>query len=264
MISWILFYYAATSNAQQKEYIYEDSSLNKVEVPAGENTGKVKEDNISENEKDSKPDTVLYFNKLAVSSDTINSWKNSKTFAYTKYLDSLLKARRNIEVKEKRTYTGPNFFDKLFASKLTKVIFWGLAIIFVLFIIYRLFLVDGVFKNNITKSDQFSPVVKEETFTAETDFEALIRLAVADGNYRLAIRYQYLKTLHLLAHRGWVQLTTDKTNYQYVREIKNYNHQNSFSKLTLNYEYAWYGEFEIEQHIYLRLQNEFSDFNKKV
>jgi hypothetical protein len=72
-----------------------------------------------------------------------------------------------------------------------------------------------------------------------------------------------LKTLHLLAGRQWLQLAADKTNFQYVREIKQFELQNGFSKLTLHYEYVWYGEFAIDATQYSRIENDFHEFNKK-
>jgi len=84
------------------------------------------------------------------------------------------------------------------------------------------------------------------------------------GNYRLAVRYKYLQTLYKMAAKKMVELAADKTNYQYVREISNYNYQNEFAALTLNYEYVWYGEFEIEENIYKRIETGFSQFNNKL
>jgi hypothetical protein len=92
----------------------------------------------------------------------------------------------------------------------------------------------------------------------------MIRLAFEGGNYRLAVRYQYLKSLNSLAVRQHISLAADKTNYQYVQEIANTVLKNEFSSLTLNYEYIWYGEFVIDGSKYQRLAASFSDFNKKI
>ena len=40
--------------------------------------------------------------------------------------------------------------------------------------------------------------------------------------------------------------------------------QNDFASLTLNYEYVWYGEFEVEKDIYDKIEKGFRNFNQKV
>ena len=139
-----------------------------------------------------------------------------------------------------------------------------MAVLFVLFIVYNLFLTEGVFRKRTTASKSAAPEVEEEIINNKSDFEVLIKQAVQTGNYRLAVRYQYLQTLHKLADKKLIELAADKTNYQYVREITHQNYQNDFAALTLNYEYVWYGEFTIEENIYKTMNTGFSQFNNKL
>jgi Domain of unknown function (DUF4129) len=129
--------------------------------------------------------------------------------------------------------------------------------------LYRLFLAEGAFKRK-PKSAKAEAEVEEEIITNESNFDALIRQALQGGNYRQAVRYQYLRTLHLLAEKNMVQLAPDKTNFQYVSEIANRSHQQPFASLTLNYEYVWYGEFEIDKNIYDKIESGFKGFNQKI
>lgn len=258
--------------AQDSKYVYEDSTLQQPPVVVEEDTvyseksyEEVKREQ-QQTSDDDETDTTLFFNKLGMSADSMENWKNARAFRYARNLDSLLMEmnKKKDSKIEQPVYKGPSFFDRLIASPVTRIIFWILAGIFVLFIIYRLFLADGIFKKVNTAKDNVVPIAAEEIITAESDFDSFIQQAVAEGNYRLAIRYHFLKTLHLLAAKNWVLLAADKTNYQYVREIKNFDYQNGFSQLTLNYEYVWYGEFAIEEMIYRKLHKEFNDFNKKI
>ncbi len=125
---------------------------------------------------------------------------------------------------------------------------------------------EGIFKkkSRSINNQQLAPEVTEEVVTSESDFDRLIRLALTAGNFRLAVRYQYLRTLHHLAGRNYIEMAADKTNYQYVQEISNHQLRNDFASLTLNYEYVWYGEFQIEQVIYHKLETAFSGFNQKI
>jgi hypothetical protein len=250
----------------QKKVIYEDTSLlqkdEQVISATDEETTVVVQPPVTVLEEDEPTDTTLLRNDLNLSYDSIKNWRNLREYAYTKYLDSLLKGLKKKEIKEPPR-PRRNIFSGMFSSFLS-VVFWTIAIAFVLFILYRLFLAEGVFKRRSKSAGKTEAEVEEEIITSESDFDMLIRQALQHSNYRQAVRYQYLKTLHLLADKNLVQLAPDKTNFQYVSEIANRSHQQPFAAVTLNYEYVWYGEFEIDKNIYDKIESNFKGFNQKI
>ncbi len=267
-ISFYLLLLSFVVNAQQKQYNKgSDSTVildEKVEAP-------VEETVVTEETKVQDTlfiDTTVYYNRLEISPDSIAAWKNDKAFAYAKNLDSLLKARQQKDAKKEKEKENESpdqsWLARLFSSGIFQVIMWVFAIAFVLFILYNLFLTEGAFRKKTKSAKVVMPEVEEEVINSESDFDVMIRQAVTSGNYRLAVRYQYLQTLHKLADKQLIALAGDKTNYQYVREISNQNYKNDFAALTLNYEYVWYGEFAIEEGIYRRMETGFSQFNNKL
>ena len=159
-------------------------------------------------------DTLLSFNPLPISADSIRSLKALRPFAYAKYLDSLLNEEQNKRKPQRAQPSGPSGVDNLLTSPVTRIILWMLAGCFILFILYRLFLAQGIFSRGVKKKEEAEPEVSEDIITSESDFDQLIRQALRAGNFRLAIRYQYLKTLHKLAAKEYLALAPDKTNYQ--------------------------------------------------
>jgi hypothetical protein len=91
-------------HAQEKEYVYKDSTLDapQEETIAQPDTAYTSSGYQIIPDEPTTPDTLLYYYPSDISADTILSWKNAKAFAYAKYLDSLLK-RPKIK-KEKRPY----------------------------------------------------------------------------------------------------------------------------------------------------------------
>lgn len=267
----LLFVGLSFAAQAQKKVIYEDTSLlQKDEVQLVEDIMIVQDSTgvagspIIALDEDEPADTTLKRNGLNLSYDSIKNWRTLKEYAYTKYLDSLLKGLKKKEVKERKvSLPRRSLFGDLFGSILS-VLLWTIAIAFVLFILYRLFLAEGVFKRRSKSANNAEAEVVEEIITNESDFDALIRQALQNSHYRLAVRYQYLRTLHLLAGKNLVQLAPDKTNFQYVSEIANRNHQQPFAALTLNYEYVWYGEFVIDKNIYEKIESNFKGFNQKI
>ena len=265
-ISFLLFSFLSAARAQEK-VIYEDTSLLQKEepyiVPAVEEITETSVDTFVQQYVEDKTDTTLYRNNLNLAYDSIKNWRNLKEYAYAKYLDSLLKNEKKPEVKEQPRSSGGSFLGNLLSSGFMSFILWAVVILFVLFIVYRLFLADGVFQRK-SKAANSEAEVTEELITKESDFDKLIRQALQNGNYRQAVRYQYLRTLHLLANKNFVELAPDKTNFQYVHEIANRSHQQEFAALTLNYEYVWYGEFAIEKNIYQKIEINFISLNQKL
>jgi hypothetical protein len=257
-ISFCIILFFAVADAQQKNDAYQDTAVIDTAFTAAD-IEVAPTDTIY-------VDTTLYYNRLTISPDSIKNWKNLNSFAYVKNLDSLLKAKQEAEKKKEKevSSSGQDWFESLLSSDGLQLILWMLAAFFILFILYKLFLTEGVFQKNLRNSKSLTPEAEEEIINEQSNFEQLIKQALQSGNYRLAVRYNYLKTIHTLANKGLILLAADKTNYQYVNEISNPNFQNDFAALTLNYEYVWYGEFVIGENIYTRMETGFSQFNSKL
>jgi hypothetical protein len=270
-ISFLLLAFFMDARAQQK-FVYEDTALllkdEPVSAPAVDariietgTAGNTDETVVYEEEE---LDTTLYKNNLYLPFDSVKSWKNLKDYAYARYLDSLLQNKKQEVQQPVQRKSQQGILNRLLGSGFISALLWILAIAFVLFIIYRLFLAEGVFQRRSKAAIATDAGVEEELITRESDFDALIRQALQNGNFRQAVRYQYLRTLHSLANRNFIELSPDKTNFQYVQEIANHNHRQDFAALTLNYEYVWYGEFDIEKDIYQKIENGFINLNRKL
>lgn len=96
-----------------------------------------------------------------------------------------------------------------------------------------------------------------------SDYDKLIHQSCKLGDYRMAVRYLYLKNLAALADQELLTLSADKTNYQYVQEIEA-GLKNEFASLVLIYEYTWYGNFSPAQETYTGIEKKYIDFYKKI
>ena len=96
----------------------------------------------------------------------------------------------------------------------------------------------------------------------ENDPDSLLRNAIRAGNYRLAVRYLYLQSLHRLSEKKFIEINANKTNYEYVMEVRRHKFANEFASLTLQYEYVWYGEYPVDENLFEQIQGGFTQFNK--
>mgnify|MGYP000892984004 FL=1 len=265
----LLFCACESVNAQTDRFKYADSSLlnelEKTEETAESDTT-LTETEIIEETRDILSDTTLYINPIAVPDDSIKALKADPRFNYIKNLDSLLNQKQKQEPDPdpaknsgKRSFT---FLYKILNSGILKIIFWGIAISFMLFILYRLFLSNGIFRRNTRALPANEQEITEETLSV-SDHDKRIQQAYQQGNYRLAVRYWFLKNLANLSDKDYLQLSPDKTNYQYVQEITA-GKKNEFAALVLTYEYVWYGNFSLTEESYLSIEKKYNSFFQKI
>lgn len=214
--------------------------------------------------------------------DSLREFRNEKAYAYIKYLDSLLRSRKDLAVDTFSVYNNSTPTERtsqkqshepapqsrkmvnIFSLSGVKIALWILAVFVIGLIIWKLFLGENFFRRNKTYPGEGAGEKEVEDLNDPMAYDPLIAQAVKSGNFRLAIRYSYLQTLKKLSNNGLLQYTADKTNYQYVNELRGKPYQQDFAALTLNYEYVWYGSFNIDADVYGRLAGDYRNFNQKV
>lgn len=145
-------------------------------------------------------------------------------------------------------------------STLLDVLYYGLMIMAVLLIIRGLIKADRRgFLFGKTKTDDFRLIENEEDIT-QINLDDLITNALDNKQYKLAIRYFYLKSLKILSERGLIELRNNKTNYQYLTEIKNNRIADAFRVTTNRFEWIWYGDFPVDDELMKNSQTEFNQF----
>ena len=127
-----------------------------------------------------------------------------------KNLDSLLKAAREKKNKNRKNSSGMRKWTITVVAaagsmpcRLRKLNFWmDNCGAFVLFVIYKLFVTESSLKRKSGNKTADEGTWKKKVITPETDMNRLIREAVQQSTYRLAVRYHYLQSLHLLAEKA--------------------------------------------------------------
>ena len=97
----------------------------------------------------------------------------------------------------------------------------------------------------------------EQEIIENRDIQALIDKALAEANYRLAVRYYYLLVLQQLSRKRIIDWQAQKTNNEYVYEIKEGVLRAQFGKVTRIYDFIWYGSFVVDGDAFAKAQREF-------
>lgn len=144
-------------------------------------------------------------------------------------------------------------------STLLDILYYGLMAIALILIIRGLLKADrrGLLFGKINSSEL--KLSEEDEDINQMNFDDLISTAIESKQYKLAIRYMYLKSLQLLSGKGLIELRNNKTNYQYLNEIRDIQIASVFRNTTLSFERIWYGDFLVDENAI----NSFKvDFNK--
>ena len=136
-------------------------------------------------------------------------------------------------------------FNQLIRDPIRSDLFWGIISLIILglgvFYILRM-----KFKSALVSSSQNMNSMLVESEGQQVDFDQLMGNALERKDYRMAIRYLYLKALNTLSDEGVIHFKEWKTSYEYQSELPDSAREN-YSKLALLFEYSWYGDFGVQR-----------------
>ncbi len=148
--------------------------------------------------------------------------------------------------------------------QLIKIIVYILLIIFAIYILVKLLVGDNASSFFSRQSKMVSPLNIQEEHIENVDLDSYIKNALKEENYRLAIRYMYLKSLKLLSLNNIIEWHFEKTNSDYYREIENEGLKESFKKTSFLYDNIWYGEFALDKAGFENAEKDFERLNQNL
>ena len=94
----------------------------------------------------------------------------------------------------------------------------------------------------------------------EVDTEDGYTTALNGGDYRMAIRMHFLKSLQILTRKNIINWQPEKTNRDYTKEIVDVPKRNAFKNIARIYENVWYGNHGINRNQFEELDFHFKKF----
>ncbi len=151
-----------------------------------------------------------------------------------------------------------DFKDSMNYAEITLKVIACLIVIYVIYLIAKVILnKEGqwVFGKSTTKKIIHDDDIEKNLI--HVDFEKLIKETLKSGNNRLAVRYYYLWVLKKLSEKNIIEWHAEKTNTDYLYEIKSTDLKTDFQYLSYLYNYIWYGEFEMPDHTFQHAKKAF-------
>jgi hypothetical protein len=114
-----------------------------------------------------------------------------------------------------------------------------------------------------TKENEFNFSDVDEDIS-EINFDERVNNSLVDNDYRLAIRWLYLKQLYVLNETNHIHWEPYKTNIDYTNELSRSKHKTGFIDISKIYDYVWYGKYSINASKYKELERAFQQFEKQI
>jgi hypothetical protein len=169
--------------------------------------------------------------------------------------------------KKQRT----DIFEKLanalvafFTSRTGKAIGWGLFFILIGWALYMLFINESTSLLSRRSRGRPRAELSEEEDLEHSDWPRLLQEAIDNKDARMVIRYSFMQILQLMQRDDLILYRRDKTNYEYYLELKDTRLKPSFRFLSRQYEYAWYGRYQVSSAIYDEYMQTFDSLKTKL
>jgi hypothetical protein len=250
LLFWVcLLFFCATSTAQ-------DTTITETVVEDADSAA------ISIDQADTNYEHENYFEHKATLADTIelrqvpgsiiDSLKKEDAFWYADHVFEKKQAKE----KNVRTSKVPLQWMNMTTLLVIVVLFLGILAWYLL-------------QNNIVGRRQSiigenSSVEINTENIFEINYQKEIEKAVNSGDYRLAIRLMFLRLLKQLSQKKIIQYKQGRTNFDYLSQLYSTGYYNDFFRLTRNYEYTWYGKFDVNRETFGIIKNEFENFDRKL
>ena len=135
--------------------------------------------------------------------------------------------------------------------------FWQTLLFIILFLL-AIWIVYVLIKNR-KPSDKKVVVQNVEndwnpTIISKTELELLLEKAIEQENYRECVRIYFMFILKELTKNGSIKWRVEKTNYDYILEMRGKPNFQGFEETVRIYDIVWYGDYAINNDVFSRLQ----------
>ena len=103
-----------------------------------------------------------------------------------------------------------------------------------------------------------------DQYLHETDLDRFLRDALSKGNYALAVRLYYLQIIKDLSERQAIRWAREKTNRDYLREMRPHLLHDSFRGVTRAFERVWYGNQSLTADEYAQVEPDFKSLLDQI
>lgn len=213
-------------------------------------------------EKIVRYDTTASLRERTISRKSLDEYFNDKEYAYDRELmkqDSIWDMIQQWFIDTISRLFGKNSLENIGDAIIYILIAAAVALVNI--ILFRSNLRGLFFKAKSRAAITFDAIDEN---IHELNFPALIATAEQNTDYRRAVRLQYLWFLKRLTDSETIDWKLNKTNRDYAHEIKDKALKRDFRRLSMIFEYVWYGDTTIDAESYSRTKELFTSIHQSA
>jgi len=227
------------------------------------------QDSISLEEKQVQYDATTNLNPIDFNAEKIADLKTDPTFDYLKTVKNdswwtRFKSWVNTRYQQFTDWLFGDYKAYEFVAVLLKILPYLILGAFIGLLIWPFI---RLIPASSLLDEQDAPQVflnDEENIVRSQNIKELIDNAINDGDYRLAVRYYYLQLLRQLNQKKLINYEFQKTNSEYLNEIKADNLQLQLKKVMRIYDFIWYGSFSLSEPDFHLAERNFQDLQTSI
>jgi hypothetical protein len=210
--------------------------------------------------------------KEFVYSDSDQVWQNNKRLSpglnksdwemLRKGLDYSEDSFKRIEKKDKDSKRTASVVNQ----DLGRLKYVWLILVVGIFIVVLVFL--WPYFKTLNKNGKLSLVIEdeqpEEAALRAANLKQALDEALNRGDYRQAFRIRYLEVLQQMVLNNIIDYRKERTNMEYLRQIKDPSVHQLFKALTLYFEEVWYGEMTADRAAFNRMSEVFTSIMRAI
>jgi hypothetical protein len=211
-------------------------------------------------------DTIYYFDKLTqippvqlrmVPDSLVDKLKQDDNFWYA----NIAPLKKKVKTAPDQPPVDPPFFRQAWFKSLLWVMIIGA---FVAVVAWYLSLSNIRLFRKTPQNLQQADALDDLHDIFAINYEQEIEKALNAKNYRLTTRLLYLQTLKLLSEHGIIRYKAERTNSDYLAQLYGTSYYKDFFRLTRDFDYTWYGKFELSEAAFNTIQNDFRTFKNRL
>jgi hypothetical protein len=142
------------------------------------------------------------------------------------------------------------------------IVLYTLLALFLGFIIYYLF-VNTQISDTGRKIEELE-LERAPVEISKSELEVMLEQALANDDYRLAVRIYFIFTLKDLSEKKWIKWKKEKTNLSYLLEMRGKKQYELFDESVSIFELVWYGDYKINHQDYSSIESKFKVLLKEL
>lgn len=145
-----------------------------------------------------------------------------------------------------------------------KYVFYFLVLGLVVFLIIKIIVNFNKNPSISKKTISIDSIEEIEEKMHEIDLEELLADALKAGNYRIALRINFLIIIKLLSQKNEIIWAKEKTNWEYYDEVKHEEIKGLFKNIIISFEPVWYGEHNLSQEQFNLVSPSYEHLKKQL